>query len=234
MKDRDTLIAELRTSPDALLIIEQIQQAIREEESKRYEFYELVHEDHKAEFINGEIIFHSLVWKAHWHVSTEMVRQISNFVKEHDLGIVGSEKVMITLSRNDYEPDICFFRKEVADQFTDEQLRFPAPDFVVEILSESTEDRDRGVKMRDYAAHGITEYWIIDPKQQTIEQYWLEGQTYQLHQKVAEGRITARVIEGFVLNVSDLFSWCSISRNYNFHGYAILSFVYNEFKIALI
>lgn len=61
MKDRDTLIAELRTSPDALLIIEQIQQAIREEESKRYEFYELVHEDHKAEFINGEIIFHSLV-----------------------------------------------------------------------------------------------------------------------------------------------------------------------------
>lgn len=135
-----------------------------------------------------------------------MVRQISNFVKEHDLGIVGSEKVMITLSRNDYEPDICFFRKEVADQFTDEQLRFPAPDFVVEILSESTEDRDRGVKMRDYAAHGITEYWIIDPKQQTIEQYWLEGQTYQLHQKVAEGRITARVIEGFVLNVSDLFS----------------------------
>ncbi|MEY4539280.1 MAG: hypothetical protein RLZZ306_1037, partial [Bacteroidota bacterium] len=30
----------------------------------------------------------------------------------HQLGFVGIEKIMITLTRNDYEPDICFFKKE--------------------------------------------------------------------------------------------------------------------------
>ncbi len=206
MKDQDTLLEELQASPDALLIIERIQRSIRQEATKRHEFYELVHEDHKAEFINGEVVFHSPVRKAHWSVSTELVRQLSNFVKEHDLGIVGSEKVMITLSRNDYEPDICFFRKEVADQFTDEQLRFPAPDFVVEILSESTKDRDRGVKMRDYAAHGIPEYWIVDSAQQAIEQYLLHEYRYQLHQKIAEGHLTSQVITGFSVAMNSLFA----------------------------
>ena len=103
-------------------------------------------------------------------------------------------------------PDICFFRKEVADQFTDEQLRFPAPDFVVEILSESTEERDRGVKMRDYAAHGIPEYWIVDTMQRTVEQYRINEHTYYLHQKVAEGRLTAFTIAGFSVDINSLFA----------------------------
>ena len=206
MKDQDTLVEALHASPDALLIIERIQCAIREEASKRHEYYDLIHEDHKAEFINGEIVFHSPVRKAHWHVSTRLLTRLNVHVEEHNLGIVGSEKVMITLSRNDYEPDICFFRKEVADQFTDEQLRFPAPDFIVEILSESTEDRDRGVKMRDYAAHGIPEYWIVDPMQRTVEQYQINEHTYYLHQKVAEGHLTAFTIAGFSVDINSLFA----------------------------
>jgi Uma2 family endonuclease len=206
MKDQDTLVKALHASPDALLIIERIQWAIREEASRRHEYYDLIHEDHKAEFINGEIVFHSPVRKAHWHVSTRLLTRLNVHVEEHNLGIVGSEKVMITLSRNDYEPDICFFRKEVADQFTDEQLRFPAPDFVVEILSESTEERDRGVKMRDYAAHGIPEYWIVDPMQRTVEQYRINEHTYYLHQKVAEGRLTASTIAGFSVDINSLFA----------------------------
>ena len=206
MKNQDTLLEELQASPDALLIIERIQQSIRQEATKRHEFYELVHEDHKAEFINGEVVFHSPVRKAHWSVSTRLLTQIHTYVEKHNLGIVGSEKVMITLSRNDYEPDICFFRKAVADQFTDEQLRFPAPDFVVEILSESTEDRDRGVKMRDYAAHGIPEYWIADSAQQAIEQYLLHEHRYQLHQKIAEGHLTSQVITGFSVAMNSLFA----------------------------
>ena len=69
---------------------------------------------------------------------------------------------MITLTRNDYEPDICFFRKDKSDNFTEDQVLFPAPDLVIEVLSDSTEKRDRGVKFKDYQAHKIEEYWIID------------------------------------------------------------------------
>ena len=36
---------------------------------------------------------------------------------------------MITLTRNDYEPDICFFKKEKSDDFVENQTLFPAPDY---------------------------------------------------------------------------------------------------------
>ena len=44
-----------------------------------------------------------------------------------------------------------------------------APDLVVEILSASTEKWDRTAKRRLYAAHGVREYWIVDPAAQTVE-----------------------------------------------------------------
>jgi Uma2 family endonuclease len=54
------------------------------------------------------------------------------------------------------------------------QMRFPAPDFIAEILSPSTEENDRNIKSTDYAAHGVSEYWIIDPAYRIVEQYLLE------------------------------------------------------------
>lgn len=205
MKDRNELLADLQSSPDALLLIEEVKKAIAQEITKRKEFYELVHEDCKAEFINGEIIMHLPVRRKHWRVSMRLSRLLDEYVTKHTLGEVGVEKVMITLSRNDYEPDICFFSKEKAKDFADDQLTFPAPDFVVEITSKSTKERDYGVKFRDYAAHGILEYWIVDPDEQAIEQYVLKNKTYQLHQKVAEGKISSSIVKGFSVEIHDLF-----------------------------
>ena len=42
-------------------------------------------------------------------------------------------------------------------------MKYPAPDFIAEILSPSTDERDRGIKFEDYAAHGVGEYWLLDP-----------------------------------------------------------------------
>lgn len=39
------------------------------------------------------------------------------------------------------------------------------------MLSKSTKKADRGVKFEDYAAHGVKEYWLVDPRRQTVEQY---------------------------------------------------------------
>lgn len=115
---------------------------------------------------------------------------------------------MVALTRNDYEPDIVFFSKEKADQFTDDQVLFPAPDFVVEILSKSTAKIDKTIKRADYAAHGVREYWIVDPKRQRIEQYILShedteyfpAKIYQLHDTVA-----SLAVSGFEIPVKAIF-----------------------------
>ena len=46
---------------------------------------------------------------------------------------------------------------------------------MVEILSKSAAKKDRGIKHQDYAAHGIGEYWIINPHRKSIDQYILIG-----------------------------------------------------------
>ena len=82
---------------------------------------------------------------------------------------------------------------------------FPAPDLVVEILSPSTKARDRGIKFKDYQAHGINEYWIIDPKDETLEQYHLFGEEYQLILKSAVGDVKSFAVEGFQIPIRAIF-----------------------------
>jgi Uma2 family endonuclease len=112
---------------------------------------------------------------------------------------------MISLSRNDYEPDLCYFATEKASQFKPRQMRFPAPDFVVEILSNSTASHDRGVKLEDYAAHDIAEYWIIDPESESVEQYLLRRDVYELAVKVNDGPLRSAAVPGFEIPVRAIF-----------------------------
>jgi Uma2 family endonuclease len=198
------LIEQLMAQPDFPTIAEKIAELVKEEQKKRLQFYELVHEDHHAEFINGEIVFHSPVKRKHWKISAKLSSRLVDFVDKNQLGEVGIEKVMIRCTRNDYEPDICFFAKEKARHFTSDQLLFPPPDLAVEILSESTKKIDYEVKMADYAAHGVLEYWIIDPDQQSIEQYLLpENESdYILHTKLS-GSIKSLAVKGFEVEVGE-------------------------------
>lgn len=112
----------------------------------------------KAEFINGSVIVHSPSRARHVLVVTRITVLLHAYVQHRRLGLVTAEKALISLTRNDYEPDVAFFGRSKADTIGAETLLFPAPDLVVEVLSESTEARDRGVKHVDYAAHGVTEY----------------------------------------------------------------------------
>ena len=57
---------------------------------------------------------------------------------------------------------------------------YGAPDLVVEVLSPATRRNDRGRKKDVYEKHGVREYWIIDPKGQSVEQYVLENGRFVL------------------------------------------------------
>ena len=56
-----------------------------------------------------------------------------------------------------------------------------APDLVVEVLSPSTADHDRGYKKEVYAKCGVREYWIVSPYEKSIEVYRNSGRECALH-----------------------------------------------------
>lgn len=201
----ETIIEQLLQSPKLSLYVEQLQATLENEKLRRQDFYNYINEDQKAEFINGEVIIYSPVMKRHNVATGLLYKLISTYASLHDLGFVGVEKIIITLTRNDYEPDICFFSKEKSAHFTEEQKLFPAPDLIVEVLSDSTRKIDRGIKFEDYQAHGIREYWIVDPEKKLIEQYVLSGDAYSLVLKSDNGAIKSNVLEGFVIPVESVF-----------------------------
>lgn len=185
--------------------VEEMNARLETEARLRREFYEMITEDDKAEFINGEVIYHSPVMLRHTRAAKNLLVLLEAHVTGRALGFVGYEKMMISLSRNDYEPDIVFFGPDKADAFTPQQMHFPAPDLVVEVLSPSTEARDRGIKFEDYAAHGVGEYWLVDPDAETVEQYRLAGESFELIMKSRTGEIESAVVAGFVIPVRAAF-----------------------------
>lgn len=200
------LIEPIQKSPLLPEIIKALDVYWQEEQQKRHAFWATHDEGVKAEFIAGEVILYdSPVYGRHWMTSSNISTYLLPYVREKQLGKVAYEKVMIRCTRNDYEPDICFWTIEKAKDFQVKQSVFPPPDFIIEILSKSTESRDRGIKMTDYALHGVKEYWLVDPENYAVEQYVSQEKVFELYQKLKVGTITSKVVVGFEIALNQLF-----------------------------
>ncbi len=199
------MVEQTLKMPDAVLFVRKVQSALEAEQAKRRHFYEIVEENRKLEFINGETIFHSPVKLQHNDATVLLGMLVKAFVNKNNLGFVGIEKIMISLTRNDYEPDICFFGLDKAKDFKRKQMQFPAPDFVVEVLSDSTAKFDRETKFQDYAAHGVREYWIVDAERETVEQYSLNDEKYELLLKAKDGNVESVVLPDFSIPIRAVF-----------------------------
>ncbi len=83
-----------------------------------------------------------------------------------------------------------------------------APDWVCEVLSESTEAKDRGKKRRLYRREGVGYFWLVDPRDRTLEVYrldngrWIELDTF-------EGNAVVRA-EPFDAIELDLSAFCTL------------------------
>ena len=199
------LVEEILKSPALPEIVDDLQRRLAEERARREKFYKEITEDQKAEFINGEIIMHSPARERHSAAKDHLQTLLQTHARLHGSGIVRGEKALCVFPRNDYEPDVCFFGLGKSGRITADTLKYPIPDLIAEILSESTEHVDRGQKFEDYLAHGVGEYWIIDPYAEVLEQYVAREGEYLLAQKSSTGEVRSAVVVGFVIPVRALF-----------------------------
>jgi Uma2 family endonuclease len=202
----DALIEEMVDSPELPFVIHRLQAVLKAERPLRERFYDEITEDGKIEFINGKVVVQSPARLQEIEAGGGLLILLKTFVTTRKLGLVTNEKALVCLTRNDYEPDICFFGREKAAQLTPTQLKFPAPDWVCEVLSETTEKIDRTIKYQDYALHGIGEYWLVDCENQQVEIHRLEGTSYQLAATVRKGLLESRVICGFRVPIEAVFN----------------------------
>ena len=68
-------------------------------------------------------------------------------------------------------PDIAGWRRSRMPTLPETAWFELAPDWVCEILSPSTANTDRAVKMPIYAREGVEHLWLVDPDARTLEAY---------------------------------------------------------------
>ena len=79
-------------------------------------------------------------------------------------------------------------------------------DLVVEVVSPDDPARDLVDKRTDYAEAGIPEYWIVDPRDETIRVLTLRGGAYAEHGVYARGgSAPSPLLTGFAAAVSAVF-----------------------------
>ena len=83
-------------------------------------------------------------------------------------------------------PDLGGWRVEHLPELPSTPYFTIAPDWVCEVLSESTRRIDRVKKMPIYARERVAHVWLVDPTAQTVEVFRLDGESYRLVSTHAE------------------------------------------------
>ena len=171
-----------------------------------YEDYASLPDDERYELIDGELIpMPSPKW-LHQLLQAKIFGPLFNFVYGGSWGDIVVAPMDVLLTPFDVvQPDLIFVSSARAHIITEDNIR-GAPDLLIEILSPSTERRDRIVKRDLYARHGVGEYWLIDPYAKTATVLILGANGYDTHAVYGEGdTLTSPTLAGFALNLSDLF-----------------------------
>ena len=77
---------------------------------------------------------------------------------------------------------------------------------MAEVVSPDDPQRDLVEKRADYTEGGIPEYWIVDPRDDTITVLTLKGDAYVEHGVFPRGATaTSPLLEGFAADVGAVF-----------------------------
>lgn len=135
------------------------------------EFARLPDDGNRYEVIAGEVHMTPAPRPLHQRAVVVLARLLEDFAGRHDLGWVLTGPIDVLLAEGDYlEPDLVFVRRERKEIISDRGIE-AAPDLVVEVVSGSTAERDRGAKRERYALFGVPQYWVVDPVARQIEVY---------------------------------------------------------------
>lgn len=165
------------------------------EDGRRYELYD------------GEVIVVPTPLPRHQRVALNVQRLLDEYERATG-GLLFGAPLDIVLSEYDVvQPDVVFFTVERRHLIKMMQATRVPPDLAVEVLSRSTEARDRGRKMRLLAEFGVPEYWIVDPVANTLEIYTLGDGAFTLAGEYAAGQtVDSPTLPGLTFPAARIFA----------------------------
>lgn len=132
-------------------------------------------EGSRAELIDGRLYMMAPPSPRHQDIIFSLSRKIADYIDKRngDCQVyLAPYAVFLNADEKNYvEPDISVICDR---EKLNEKGCSGAPDWVIEVVSPSTERMDYGIKLFQYRTAGVREYWIINPASKTVNVYDLE------------------------------------------------------------
>lgn len=180
------------------------------------------------ETIDGEEFMVPAAPLEHSDFIMELATTINIYLRRKRNGYVFTDDVDVHLpDGNLFKPDMVVVTNENAAILSRRNAIYGAPDMVVEVLSRSTKKRDLTVKKDAYEKNGVKEYWIVDPRYQSIDVYILRDGKFELDgeythyeeddvewvhmseedKAAVKSEITLSIFPDLTVKLSELFVW---------------------------
>ena len=167
--------------------------------------YYALPDDVRAELIDGHLIFPEAPRSVHQELISELLFELKLYIHNNK----GTCKVLpapldVQLDCNNrtmIQPDISVICQ--LDRLGEKGF-YGAPDFCIEIVSPSSRSLDYIKKVSKYQSAGVREYWIVDPKRETVLCYFFEGEDYP-HMYTFDDIIPVMIYDGKLkINFADI------------------------------
>ena len=91
------------------------------------------------------------------------------------------------------------------NKITDKNI-YGAPDFIAEIVSQSTKEKDYIIKLKKYKSAGVKEYWIIDKEQNQVTIYTNLDSNEDMSLKIypLDAKIPVGIYDDLILDMSQI------------------------------
>ncbi len=158
-------------------LVREAQAAYRVKRQGEYtlEDYYALPDDQHVELIDGVIYDMSSPLLVHQMLGGKIYSQLLHFVEKNGgtcMPFIAPLDVQLDRdNRTMVQPDVLV----VCDRSkVKRRCVYGTPDFVVEVLSESTRKKDMYLKLDKYQNAGVREYWMVDPKSKRVIVYEFE------------------------------------------------------------
>jgi Uma2 family endonuclease len=165
-------------------------------------------DSNRYEVIEGELFVSRAPGLPHQIVSGNIQYQLRDFLDKNPIGRVIATPGLIFSQYSGVIPDLVFYSHDRGKEIIANDRLNAAPEIVIEILSSGRENisRDRVAKRQLYAKHAVSEYWIVDSENRSVEVYRLANQSLELADMLSDNdEITSPSLPGFGCPLSKIF-----------------------------
>lgn len=158
----------------------------------------------RAELIDGDMYMMSPPGMIHQKLVGELYFQIKSYINSnHGECEIFPAPFAVFLNADSHtyvEPDLSI----ICDKSKlDDRGCNGAPDWVIEIVSPSSQRMDYLTKLMKYQDAGVQEYWVVNPEKETVLTYFFEGENDSIQFDFTDD-VPVQIYDGWSINIAKL------------------------------